>query len=266
MNSTAYLVLRYKVATDTWGAGIYSTDNPADIGWTLNMTLATCVAEDYETASKELLYNLEAKLVYEGHRKMLLRLFGYDWQEKLSKKRCTSPQGLSTDEYESGYRDGLEAGYEKGLEEGRRKLLQSVASFLGQDTFSSEEELRRYIINRRGMKDATDKVLAEISSERAKQIEKWGDEHDDRHRNEEMAVVAAIWSNPSQKVKWEFDDSGDFQVEVQEWNMPEGWKSPPDLTKEDSLSDYYSKRRVHLVRAAALLVAEIERIDRIEDT
>lgn len=87
-------------------------------------------------------------------------------------------------------------------------------------------------------------TIDEIAYERQRQIdaEGWTPDHDDQHMDGSLAVAAACYAAPAvvgvglTDLKWPFDE---------EW-----WK-PKD------------KRR-NLVRAAALIVAEIERLDRAD--
>lgn len=87
-------------------------------------------------------------------------------------------------------------------------------------------------------------VINEIARERARQInvEGWTPEHDDRHSNGELARAAAcyaLWHTPV--------SVGSFLSFVWPWSMR--WWKPKDDRRD-------------LIRAAALLVAEIERLDR----
>jgi hypothetical protein len=91
-------------------------------------------------------------------------------------------------------------------------------------------------------------AIGEIAAERRRQIkvEGWTPEHDDTHGRGEMAVAAACYADPRPQmfgdprilgpVRWN-QDLGDW-----DWN-------PKD-------------RRSNLIRAGALIVAEIERLDR----
>lgn len=79
------------------------------------------------------------------------------------------------------------------------------------------------------------RALYDISVERQRQIEEegWTPEHDDRHANGELACAAACYV------------IGD----AERWPWHKSWWKP-------------RSRRSNLVRAAALIVAEIERLDR----
>lgn len=94
-------------------------------------------------------------------------------------------------------------------------------------------------------------VLMEIASERAKQISKGFDaSHDDEHACDEIAAVAAWYAMPEVCRDWDmYDDS--FGSTIGESILPEDWPTPTE-----------TDRRKQLIKAAALLVAEIERLDR----
>ena len=99
---------------------------------------------------------------------------------------------------------------------------------------------------------AKTKALADVAAERARQVEKlgWTHEHDKGHDNDRaLSRAAACYAlaNPRS------GDSGPFWIThlrtpSQVWPYRWEWK-PKD-------------RRTNLVRAAALLIAEIERFDR----
>tara|TARA_R110000787_G_scaffold3148_4_gene12649 strand:- start:39991 stop:40545 length:555 start_codon:yes stop_codon:yes gene_type:complete len=93
--------------------------------------------------------------------------------------------------------------------------------------------------------------LLDVMAERARQVigEGWTAEHDDSHRLKgELAMAAACYAAKS---------TGDYSAEsfapcVRElkWPFPRNWWKPKD-------------RRRDLVRACALILAEIERLDRM---
>lgn len=93
--------------------------------------------------------------------------------------------------------------------------------------------------------------LLDVMAERAHQVigEGWTAEHDDSHnQNGELAMAAACYAAKS---------AGDYSAEsfapsVRElkWPFPRNWWKPKD-------------RRRDLVRAGALILAEIERLDRM---
>ena len=88
------------------------------------------------------------------------------------------------------------------------------------------------------------RVIDEISLERQRQIEVegWTAGHDDKHARGEMARAAACYAMP--------DSFRDFKHRASLlWPWSREWWKPKD-------------RRRDLIRAGALIVAEIERLDR----
>jgi hypothetical protein len=98
-------------------------------------------------------------------------------------------------------------------------------------------------------------VIDEIAAERRRQIEVegWTPERDDGHTDGMLATAGAIYA------RYASDDGlHAFAVEMREagedpddWLWAEGWFKP-------------KSRRRDLIRAAALLVAEVERLDRAD--
>lgn len=97
-------------------------------------------------------------------------------------------------------------------------------------------------------------VIDEIAAERQRQVsaEGWSAAHDDAHRDGSLGAAAASYALP------EADRRGKRLRDGDEW-----WIVP--LTWPDSWHPAWWKpkdRRRDLIRAAALIVAEIERMDR----
>ena len=97
-------------------------------------------------------------------------------------------------------------------------------------------------------------ALADVYSERMRQIEVegWTAEHDDAHADGSMADAAACYAYAGSK-ETEGPLSWYRTVRLTMWprSWSESWWKPKD-------------RRRDLVRAGALIVAEIERLDRLE--
>ena len=87
-------------------------------------------------------------------------------------------------------------------------------------------------------------ALALIAAERRRQVEVegWTPEHDDEHVNGEMSRAAACYAIPSRRAQV----VADFWPWMMAW-----WKPTPD------------DRVRELVKAGALIVAEIERLQRL---
>lgn len=98
-----------------------------------------------------------------------------------------------------------------------------------------------------------DRAICDIVDERYRQVrqppegEGWTTSHDDRHKCGELAMAAACYALPPHMRHDDPDDPSPPAMWPIEWD--EEWWKP-------------RSRRRDLVRAAALLVAEIERLDR----
>jgi len=92
--------------------------------------------------------------------------------------------------------------------------------------------------------DPTRGVLDEIYQERRRQLDEGYDaEHDDTHSEGEIAAYAACMALPP-----------DYRyTHVVEALTPVDWNTP-----------VYSGRRRDLIKSVAMLVAEVERLDRVE--
>lgn len=90
-------------------------------------------------------------------------------------------------------------------------------------------------------------AIEEIAAERQRQIDEegWTPEHDDEHDSGELALAAACYARSAA-------NPGLYHLA----NVPTGWPWDRDWWKPGPNS------RRELVKAAALLVAEIERLDR----
>lgn len=95
-------------------------------------------------------------------------------------------------------------------------------------------------------------VINDIVSERLRQIsdEGWSIKHDDKHRNGELAAAAACYAMSALLSMKRWTGSRQFWRDLWPWDS--GWWKPRD-------------RRRDLVRAGALIVAEIERLDRASE-
>lgn len=114
--------------------------------------------------------------------------------------------------------------------------------------------LRKYISNLEGGLEAAGKRIAKLEtlafcpaildviSERQRQraVEGWTSEHDDAYQNSELADAAACYA---------------INAHNQGFSTPAHWPWAPDWWKQ-------SGPRRDLVKAGALILAEIERIDR----
>lgn len=95
------------------------------------------------------------------------------------------------------------------------------------------------------MTPALTNIVAE--RERQKSVEGWTTQHDDEHDRNELGYAASCYADPG------FINNGDPNSE-----SPRNWPWDDDWWKPKSY-------RENLVRAGALILAELERIDREED-
>jgi hypothetical protein len=97
----------------------------------------------------------------------------------------------------------------------------------------------------------TSPALLDISAERYRQItdEKWTPEHDDKHDFGEMATAAAMYALRPPTRNIIISPYSNETIVDRLWPWSREWWKPKD-------------RRRDLVKAGALIVAEIERLDR----
>jgi hypothetical protein len=107
-------------------------------------------------------------------------------------------------------------------------------------------------------------AMLDVARERSRQVDKegWSADHDDEHAEGELAQAAAVYAWPH-KIEvdgklvyspdiwpwWDNTDISGGRGETPVWQAVKAWFKPTD-------------RRRDLVKAAALIVAEIERLDR----
>lgn len=103
------------------------------------------------------------------------------------------------------------------------------------------------------------KALNDIAAERRRQItsEGWTEQHDDANASGEMASAAAVYAlcasahDASRAVMDEFRQYNSVPFRIRGfWPWAESWLKP-------------TSRRRDLVKAGALILAEIERLDRL---
>ena len=104
------------------------------------------------------------------------------------------------------------------------------------------------------------KAVCDVLAERKRQIgdEEWTESHDDQHDDRSLAAAAASYTKHYVGRAWLIDSFGDGELRYQAEVMPDDWP--------DSWAEHWWKPknpRRDLVRAAALLIAEIERLDRM---
>ncbi len=119
---------------------------------------------------------------------------------------------------------------------------------------------RRAALSPGGCDARQSQAASDVLAERRRQIESegWTPEHDDTHRRGEMATAAACYAVASQMASQIYAGNEDFcdpdalvRAGTPPWVWPwgEAWWKPRN-------------RRVALIKAGALIIAEIERLDR----
>lgn len=94
----------------------------------------------------------------------------------------------------------------------------------------------------------------DVMTERLRQIEAEGydPEHDDEHVNDEIAALACFYAMPPGAREWDTSSTG-YGLRLGDAILPHGWASIKD-----------GDRRRELVKAGALILAEIDRLDRLQ--
>lgn len=114
------------------------------------------------------------------------------------------------------------------------------------DRFIKAASAQGYVLVRRG-------ALADIATERKRQVEQegWTECHDDEHGNAQLAQAAAAYAYHSAASTYSDPETQERVAERAEllWPWAQRWWKPRDA-------------RRNLVKAGALILAEIERLDR----
>lgn len=97
-------------------------------------------------------------------------------------------------------------------------------------------------------------AILDVIAERQRQqsVEGWTPAHDDKHDNNEMAFAASCYAFHSAAASWDFEGDGtpyDIHQAPKNWPWDSRWWKPTSPRRD-------------LVKAGALIIAEIERIDR----
>lgn len=110
------------------------------------------------------------------------------------------------------------------------------------------------IIAALGSLGITSQALTDIHAERRRQVEQkgWTPEHDDEHASDEIAALACFYAMPPAARDWDASSTGYGQT-LGAAILPDGWAVK------------VGDRRRELVKAGALIVAEIQRLDRTEN-
>lgn len=102
--------------------------------------------------------------------------------------------------------------------------------------------------------DKLEQAARDVLGERARQVsaEGWTAEHDDHHTSGELGLAAALYALPYESGVMEQDDFIRIDMLLE---ISFDWKLKPE-----------QDRRRRLVKAGALIIAEIERMDRARQT
>ena len=105
-------------------------------------------------------------------------------------------------------------------------------------------------------------VIEEIAAERKRQIEAEGfvDQHDEEHDHGELSQAAAVYAaHASAEINSNHEEPNFSDAHTAQYFVQHGWPWADDCWKPKN-------PRRDLIRAAALIVAEIERLDRKDST
>lgn len=110
----------------------------------------------------------------------------------------------------------------------------------------------------------TEQVLSDIAAERQSQLEvhDWTHEHDDEHDRGELALAAACYATPILLYKQDDFANAVHFVDPWPWDGQYDRRLYHGNSVEPNKKLHTNERRRQLVKAAALIVAEIERLDR----
>jgi hypothetical protein len=137
------------------------------------------------------------------------------------------------------------------LEEDRRRALASITL---PKLDLSDDELKRIAATPMQIiaVPADTAAVTDVLAERRRQIEAEGynPEHDDEHVNDEIAALACYYAMPPAARDWDATSTG-YSNTLGEAILPARWAVPDPCD-----------RRRELVKAGALILAEIERMDR----
>lgn len=97
-------------------------------------------------------------------------------------------------------------------------------------------------------------AAADVLAERQRQVtaEWWSFKHDDQYKNTELAFAASCYAFHAAAASWDLEDDGipyDSHPVPKQWPWDPSWWRPTDARRD-------------LVKAGALILSEIERIDR----
>jgi len=230
-----------------------------------------------------IMYNLSQGASLPVETRDLMREMHQRWDAAISADRGPPPQShvMGSEAEKIALLEEQIAGLEDELDEARQvpwpewsiKILKLVRSYSGYDGYDDategvdlvaevEEALSELQSEAEKLRNAAPAVLLvgsdalrDVAAERRRQVEVegWTPEHDDQHTDGSMAQAAAAYA-----LKARSDESHANGVRIRPpYLWPDTWH--PSWWKPKD-------RRRDLVRAAALIIAEIERLDRSSAT
>jgi hypothetical protein len=116
---------------------------------------------------------------------------------------------------------------------------------------------------------AGSQALLDVAAERGRQVdaEGWTPEHDDEHSSGELTTAAACYLRPDLRTISVDEDEDGTQISLNDpWPWWNEWDDGGRCRGREKAWWKPKDRRRDLVRAAALIIAEIERLDRATAT
>ncbi|HFQ7582825.1 TPA: hypothetical protein ACHS1O_004225 [Pseudomonas aeruginosa] len=130
-----------------------------------------------------------------------------------------------------------------------RSALDEIKDVFQQIDWDAENELAELLAAAPGKEVPQAWIDVQADRRRQVEVEGWTPEHDDGHACDEIAAFACFYAMPPAARDWDTSSTG-YGDTLGEAILPEGW--------EPKTGD----RRRELVKAASLILAEIERLDR----
>lgn len=130
-----------------------------------------------------------------------------------------------------------------------RRLGELLSRLMDDDDWKTADRL--LIGSCVAMAEHASRAALDVQGERRRQVETegWSPEHDDEHACDEIAAFACLYAMPPAARDWDASSTG-YGETLGQAMLPENW--------QPKLGD----RRRELVKAGALILAEIERLDR----
>ena len=146
---------------------------------------------------------------------------------------------------------------EKGHQEAAKQII-SWRRLAKQNIAEREKDIAELEAARQRIAELESRTVsaaaADVLAERQRQVtaEGWSSKHDDQYKNTELAFAASCYAFHAAAASWDLEDDGipyDSHPVPKQWPWDPSWWKPTDARRD-------------LVKAGALILAEIERIDR----